>query len=171
MGEEKQVFRQKSLDRLESPEQLNDYIRVMNPGVWFLIASILVLLVGVVVWGVFGKIGKTTIDNSVTLVSSGQVRCYLDEEDLPDDDEFLKDATISVASLGENTVANEYSVAAIEWITLPTENESEMQVLKAVGYHDGEKVMQLTAPCDLADGLYTAKVTFAGKAPISLLDK
>lgn len=27
-----QIFRKKSLDRISSPEQLNDYIRVANPG-------------------------------------------------------------------------------------------------------------------------------------------
>ncbi len=30
------IFRKKSLDKLSSPEQLNDYIKVTNPGVWII---------------------------------------------------------------------------------------------------------------------------------------
>ena len=30
----REIFREKSLERVESPEQLNDYIRVASPGVW-----------------------------------------------------------------------------------------------------------------------------------------
>lgn len=44
-----QVFRKKSVDRVSSPEQLNEYIRVSNPGVWMILAAIIVLLVGAIV--------------------------------------------------------------------------------------------------------------------------
>ncbi len=29
---ENQIFRKKSIERVSSPEQLNDYVRVSNPG-------------------------------------------------------------------------------------------------------------------------------------------
>ena len=34
-----QLFREKSLEKVSSPEQLNDYIRVSNPGVWIAVAA------------------------------------------------------------------------------------------------------------------------------------
>ena len=35
------VFRKKTLDRISSPEQLTDYLRVTNPGIWVaLVASV-----------------------------------------------------------------------------------------------------------------------------------
>ena len=46
-----QIFRKKSLDRISSPEQLNDYIRVANPGIWMILAAVIILLAGVCVWG------------------------------------------------------------------------------------------------------------------------
>ena len=52
----KQIFRKKSVDRMSSPEQLNDYIKVTNPGVWMALAAIVILLIGVCVWGVFGTL-------------------------------------------------------------------------------------------------------------------
>ena len=50
------LFRKSSMDRLRSPEQLNEYIRVARPGVWLVLAAIILLLAGVVVWGVFGSV-------------------------------------------------------------------------------------------------------------------
>ena len=38
-----QIFRKKSLDRISSPEQLNDYIRVANPGIWMILAAVIIL--------------------------------------------------------------------------------------------------------------------------------
>ncbi len=37
-------FRKKSLDRISSPEQLTDYLRVTNPGIWIFLAAVVVLL-------------------------------------------------------------------------------------------------------------------------------
>ncbi len=56
----KQIFREKSLKRVASPEELDDYIRVTNPGVWLLLTCIIVFLVGLCIWGYFGQIRSTT---------------------------------------------------------------------------------------------------------------
>ena len=55
----KQLFRQKSIDKITSPEQVNDYIRVSNPSVWMILAAVIVLLIGVCVWGMFGSLDTT----------------------------------------------------------------------------------------------------------------
>ena len=41
-----QIFRKKSLDRISSPEQLNDYLRVANPGIWMSLAAVIILISG-----------------------------------------------------------------------------------------------------------------------------
>ena len=51
-----QIFREKSLERVASPEQLNDYIRVTSPSVWVILLAMLVLLTGILVWAAFGSI-------------------------------------------------------------------------------------------------------------------
>ena len=40
------LFRKKSMEKVTSPEQLNDYIRVSNPGVWTVLAAVVILLAG-----------------------------------------------------------------------------------------------------------------------------
>ena len=50
------IFRQKSIDRISSPEKLDDYIRVTTPSVWITLAAIVILLVGAIIWGIFGEL-------------------------------------------------------------------------------------------------------------------
>lgn len=78
MNEE--IFRKKSLDKINSPESLNDYVRVTNPAVWILLAAIIVLLAGACIWGVFGHI-ETTVDVDIH-VKNGESFCYIAEEDM-----------------------------------------------------------------------------------------
>ncbi len=54
------IIRKKSIERVESPEQLNDYIRVTNPSVWLILIATIILIVGTLVWGVFGRIQVNT---------------------------------------------------------------------------------------------------------------
>lgn len=77
MSEE--IFRKKSLDKIKSPENLNDYLRVSNPGVWLLLAAVIALLAGAVIWGVYGRI-DTAVTVQVT-VENGNAVCTADGAD------------------------------------------------------------------------------------------
>ncbi len=59
------IYRKKSLDRVASPEQLNDYIRVTTPSVWIVLAAVVALLVGFIAWGIFGTVEARNTDGSV----------------------------------------------------------------------------------------------------------
>ena len=72
-----QLFRKSSMDRISSPEQLNDYIRVTNPGVWLVLAAVIVLLMGACVWGIFGRLEtKSTVP---VQVAGGEARLVLED--------------------------------------------------------------------------------------------
>ena len=58
------IFREKSLERVSSPEALNDYIRVTTPSVWIVLAAVVVLLVGMLAWSVFGRVNVHNEDGS-----------------------------------------------------------------------------------------------------------
>ena len=40
-----QIFRKSALDSISSPEQLTDYLKVTDPGVWIILAAVILLLV------------------------------------------------------------------------------------------------------------------------------
>lgn len=50
------IFRQESIDKVSSPEKLDDYIRVTTPSVWITLIAIILLLTGALVWGIFGEV-------------------------------------------------------------------------------------------------------------------
>lgn len=72
------VFRQKSIEKISSPEQMNDYIRVSNPSVWIILAAVIVLLAGVFVWGLFGHLDSAFQTGGVC--KDGSLTVYVSEE-------------------------------------------------------------------------------------------
>lgn len=51
MPERKNLFRQTNLDRISSPEKLNEYIRVSRPSIWIILGAIVILFAAVAFWG------------------------------------------------------------------------------------------------------------------------
>ena len=47
---EQQYFRKESVERISSPEQLSDYLRVTSPTVWIVLAAVILLLASLFVW-------------------------------------------------------------------------------------------------------------------------
>ena len=50
------IFRKKNIDRISSPEALNDYLRVTTPMGWLILAAVILLLVGFLVWSMIANI-------------------------------------------------------------------------------------------------------------------
>ena len=51
--EQTRLYRKESLDQIQSPERLNEYLRVTSPSVWVLLAAVILLLAGLLIWGSF----------------------------------------------------------------------------------------------------------------------
>ena len=63
---ENKAPRVKMPNRISSPDQLTDYLRVTNPGVWVLLASIIVFLAGIFVWFYIGTL-ETVVEVKVNV--------------------------------------------------------------------------------------------------------
>ena len=55
--------------KLKSPDSLNDCIRVAGPGVWLVLAAVILILAGACVWGIFGHI-DTTVAATATVTDN-----------------------------------------------------------------------------------------------------
>ena len=44
------LYREKVLKKISTPEQLTDCLRVTNPSVWIILAAVVLLLAGLLVW-------------------------------------------------------------------------------------------------------------------------
>ena len=58
------IFRQKAIDKMSSPDELTDYLKVTNPSVWAVLIAIVALLVGIFVWSCVGTL-QTKADAKV----------------------------------------------------------------------------------------------------------
>lgn len=67
------LFRKESLERIQSPEQLTDYIKVTNPGIWIILFAIIILLAGVFVWSTVGKLETLAGGNAVVKDGTAQI--------------------------------------------------------------------------------------------------
>ena len=63
-----QLFRQKSLNRISSPEELHDYMRVTSPKLWMILGAIAVLLIGFIVYA-----STATMENTLPIRVDVQV--------------------------------------------------------------------------------------------------
>ena len=151
------VFRKKSLDRISSPEQLNDYIRVSNPGIWLLLAAVVILLLGICVWMIFG-----TIDSSIVVcaISDGnETVCYIREDDR---DSLSENMIVDIE--GKRSLLGE--ISAVPKAVDKDFPEYAMHVgdLKA-----GEWVYKAKLFLRLPEGVYAAKIITESINPISFI--
>lgn len=149
-----QIFRKKSVDRMSSPEQLNDYIKVTNPGVWMALAAIVILLIGVCVWGIFGKL-ETKL--SVAAVSQdGQTVLYVKED--------------NVASVQENMSVyigdHSYTVVSVSTQPVAVSEEISEYARHTGGLNMGEWVYIVRINGNMPDGAYKAQIVIDSVSPL-----
>ena len=141
------IFREKSLKKIASPEQMNDYIRVSSPSVWMVLTAVIVLLAGVCVWGMFGHLDTAVQTGGVCV--DGRLTVLVGEED---HDKIKENAVISVDGV-------EYAVAEITNAPIRVDDQIDPYVVHLAGFTEGDWVYRLYADVPgLADGVYAASV-------------
>ena len=156
-GNKFKLFREKNLERMESPESLNDYLQVTSPGVWIVLTTVVVFLTGAVIWGIFGHIDSTI--SAAVISENGEAVCLVPEEALSsvvenrivkiDDKEYrLSPSTLEPQIVSEDT--NIYWILAGQL-----------------------KVEDIVYPIPLTDslkeGVYSGTIVTETLSPISLL--
>ena len=152
-----QIFRKKSIDRVSSPEQLDSYIRVANPGVWLVLIAIAVLLVGVCVWGVLGHL-DTTVD-AVAVCENDSVVLYVGDAD-------GKSVQIGMeVRIGADTA----SVTAISPLPINAGAELNDYVCHIGGYGAEDWVYAVQTDAVLPEGIHSAKIIVESVSPMSFV--
>lgn len=148
------IFRKKSIDKMSSPEQLNDYIKVTNPGVWTILAAIAILLVGICVWGIFGK-----LETKLTVAAEsrgGQTVLYVKETDVA---AARKAANFSIG----DTV---YAVTSVAASPIAVTEEIDEYARHMGGLALGEWVYVVQTDAALAEGSYQAQIVVDSVSPL-----
>ena len=151
------LFRKKAIDKIESPEQLNDYLRGANLSLWLILGAVIVLLIGFGVWGTFGRL-ETQV-NVVAISWNGAIEA------------FVKEADISGISVGQRVYVDgaEHKVLSISEKVISAEAHfsNDMVHLEGLTAQDMYYVLELSG--SLPEGAYDAAIVKEEHPPISLL--
>ena len=142
---EKQVFRKKSVERISSPEQLRDYMRVTTPGTWMVLTAVILLLAGLIVSSALVNV-ESTIPGQAVVDEDGMLM----QIELP-----LSQKSLVSPGMVVRVSDREAKVDMVFQV------EDTLQVLAELP-EDGEK---------LAPGTYDAQIITETVTPISFLFK
>ncbi|GEM_PF-1113683 len=150
------VFRKKSLDRVSSPDELDKYVKTTTPSLWLLLGSIVVILVGIIVWSCLGRIESNSIIGCK--VQSHNASAYIKETDYEKigDETYIKvdDRVYEIASISGPSLAGE---------------SSDRFLMQAASIADGEWYYTVSFETELADGEYKGKAVFETISPITFI--
>lgn len=73
MAEENPLFRKVALERLSTPEQLDQLMEVTSPRTWLALSGLAVIVITALIWSVFGDIPRKVQGNGIFLTTGGTV--------------------------------------------------------------------------------------------------
>ena len=151
------LFREKSLEAIESPESLNDYLRVTSPGVWLVMAAVIALLVGGILWGILGRI-DTTATLAVS-VQNGKSVCYVPYSVLQ-----------QMNGGSAVTVEGKDYALPLQNVEATVVSEDMNPFIRLIGgLQLGDVTAAVPLDTELSDGVYSGTVVTESLRPISLL--
>lgn len=148
---DKQLYRQKSIERISSPEQLHDYMRVTSPRLWMILVAIIIMLAGLILLAATTQMENTLKTSLVMERTTGQ------SPDDPSKEEIVEGAYIELpieqkdslalgqevrASGAKGTISMIYQYAESVVALVDMEEGSELPE----GTHDAEVVIEKTTP-------------------------
>ena len=107
------ILTKNSKEKVTSPEELNDYIKVTNVGIWIILAVVIIMFSSVFVWGVVGNLNTTV--STTGIAENGLITCYLPSNsgasvgnDVTVDGTSGKVVSVSNPPLSSKTISEKY---------------------------------------------------------------
>lgn len=151
------LFRKSSMDYIDSPEKLDIYLRVTSPGVRALLGTIIVLLIGVIIWGMFGRL-ETHVPAAVVVDGSEKV-CLVPEAALR--------SVVDHPSVTVDGTALTLAPDILEPVVIT--EDTNVYILLAGELSFGDVVYEIPLADDLEEGIYKGTITTETISPASLL--
>ena len=145
------------MERVSSPEQLEDYIGVTSPGMWMVMGAVALLLAGVCVWGIFGRLD--TVIKAPAGVKDGTIFCYIREADR---EQIAAGMEVEIKGKG-------YPILSVSDEPMEASCLLTPYAMHIGGFAEGEWVYAAVADTQLADGVYETEVVVERIAPAAFL--
>ena len=154
------LFRKKSIDKISSPEELNDYLQITKPSTWVILVAILIILVGGLYWALVGQV-EVKVDAAV-ICANNDVTVYVPEKKrtkiAPGQEVRIEDGKYKVTKVINTPIeAND-------------KNGFDDYAIKAAGVEEGEFLIPIKiSEFDRPDGNYEAQIVVEKIDPITFL--
>ena len=155
--ENETIFRDKSIERISSPDQLNDYVRLSNPGVWFILSAIMVILIGGCVFGALGHIDSSV--PAVGIAKGGKMVCLVKKEF---GNRFTQDMKLKIDD-------REYNVSVRSPKPVTVWDTTDPYALFIGDMQPGEWVYEMDVEGSFTDGAYAADLVTEEVSPVTFL--
>lgn len=151
------LFREKNMEQIESPEALDDYLQVTSPGVWIMLATIVVFLLGACIWGIFGHIDSTV--KAAVIADGKETVCLVPES--------------ALSSAVENRVVKidnkEYILSPETLEPQVVSEDTNIYWILAGNLSIGDIVYQIPVSDSMEEGVYSGTIVTETLSPMSLL--
>ena len=151
------LFRAKNMERIESPESMNDYLQVTSPGVWLVLSTVIIFLIGVCIWGVFGHIDSTA--KVAVVATEDETLCLVPEEALKS---AINNQSIKIEG-------KDYDLAPSTLDPVIISESTNVYWLLAGDLSIGDIVYKIPLSQDLVEGVYSGTIVTETLTPLSLL--
>ena len=103
------IFNKRAAEQLQSPDDLDKYVRVTNPSVWIILLATVALVFGLLAWGIFGTVSSSV--NTMGVVLDDQVMCFLSPDQIADIQEgseaYLENQRTTIRSISAIPVSRD----------------------------------------------------------------
>ena len=151
------IFRDKAVERISSPDMLNEYVKLADPGLWFILFGIMVILAGACVFGAFGHIDSTV--PGVGIAKDGEFVCVVKKEY---GKRLKKEMRLLIDGAG-------YEGMLVSEKPVPLDESTDSYALYLGDLQPGEWVYEIVSEETFDDGAYQVKVVTEEVSPLSFL--
>ena len=141
------------------PGDLNQYIHLTTVSIWLVLGAFLVFVIGMVVWGFFGRL--TVSVQAVAVSQESSIMLYIPEDQVSrikqDSELVINDTTAAIGEIRENAYTEKASDALDEY-------QRSLADLA-----EDQKVLVINRTMAVPDGSYSASIILERIKPFSFL--
>ena len=141
------------------PGDLNQYIHLTTVSIWLVLGAFLVFVIGMVVWGFFGRL--TVSVQAVAVSQESSIMLYIPEDQVSrikqDSELVINDTTATIGEIRENAYTEKASDALDEYQR------------SLAGLTEDQKVLVINRTMAVPDGSYSASIILERIKPFSFL--
>ncbi len=155
---DKGIFRDKSIQKVSSPEQLDRYVKAGSRGYLVLLTAIILLLAGTLLWASVGKLETKTETGCAVL--DGTVYCLLNETD---------GVRINTEHAMLRIQNQEYADLTVSGPMLTGTTGVDERLIRSEDMDAEDWCYLITCKTDLADDIYRCVTVLDTVSPLKLI--